>query len=1177
MKQSFISFAVLIPVSLLLLHSHTIQSSVSKKSKAPVSFALESEGVKKICLDSLSLSRGERDKDSIILGLGDKNWRIRCAGLEALKTSAFFTGDESRSILLDRLTKEKDVRVRRIIILTLKNFDSPETVTALASLLNRSSDILLMEPLISTLSASKEPMALDACIKLILDRKTGDYLALYTVSELARMRPPNVANALSSALMERIASNGSKGVNLVIIETLGKLKGKDAEKNLSDILKDGDPELRQKAIESLCRLNRDTVIEPVFEALASDESLWCEEIGEMLGGIKSDRAVELFIKALSDKSPVVRAAAALALGEMGRGDKKENALINTLNDDDIRVKRCVLTSLKILRPVKAVDNVAQLLMYGDSEIKKEAFRTLVSMGTKRALIYLLKFASDDSLKDEFENSLCNFHDPDSETVLIDTVESKKGITQEIAFRILSYTSTHQGRKFLLHSLESKDKELEHLAFKWLSLTRLPQAKDIFITRLTDKDETIRLRAGAQLAENQYKEALLPLSSLLKSASPIIREKAVTELGKLASPDIFPFLANVLKDSEKRVREEAARVILTLGNPDYTRRLIGTLNHGTVLPADIVALLGKSKDKSSVPYLKGLLERGNDDIKYAALRALQQIGDTGTVPDIIKRLEKDSSQKIRYTAAAILGEMKGTGGFEALVNALNDGDMKVRTVAARALGKLGNKNGVSFLISAFGKKRRASSSNIPDENVSTPVDDKLAILDALGDIDSMDAVPFLLKVIDSPDFNEYNTIIFSEARNALQSIAGDSTAFYLENMRRGIGKDRSYGAMIKRIPDFVTDGTKGAYDLFIASLGSNNESITGEVLFHLQNFIREQLEEIVSNVIVSAEEGECKRYAEELGMPVSRDMGKLKEELLGLRGTKDFSRLVRAISLDKKNKNRMSAFNDPVESPFLAPLIITMKYDTPSNREWAARILHDMMGDAVMKPFIDALTYDESSNVKTMAIDALGYSKNPNAFAPLIRELEGNLKLEAITALGNLGERDAADYLIPEIVNPNLDICEAAVIALGKIKNRKAVDPLLNYLNMDAREVNESTVIYAIGEIKDTRGLEPLLPYLYDRDMDIRRETAWALGKIRDERAIKPLINALYDPEREVREAAAGSLRHITGQAYYADPIAWENWLSRLKKAGGYFFFLFIGFILILVTVLFLIFRKNRFG
>ena len=1176
MKRSFISFAVLISVSLLLLHPHTISSSVSKKSKAPVSFALESEGVKKICLDSLSLARGEKDKDSIILGLGNKNWRIRCAGLEALKTSAFFTGDESRSILLDRLTKEKDVRVRRIIILTLKNFDSPETVTALASLLNRSWDILLMEPLISTLSASKEPMALDACIKLILDRKTGDYLALYTVSELARMRPPNVANTLSSALMERIASNGSKGVNLVIIETLGKLKGKDAEKTLSDILKDGDPELRQKAMESLCRLNRDTVIEPVFEALASDESLWCEEIGEILGGIKSDRAVELFIKALSDGSPVVRAAAALALGETGWGDNKENALINALNDNDLRVKRCVLTSLKILRPVKAVDKVGRLLMHGDTEIKKEAFRTLVSIGTKKALVFLLKSATDDSLKEEFENSLCNFHDPDSETVLIDTVETKKGITQEIAFRMLSYTSTHQGRKFLLHSLESKDKELERLAFKWLSLTRLPQAKDIFINRVTDKDETIRLSAAAQLAENQYKEALLPLSSLLNSASPIIREKAVTELGKLASPDIFPFLANALKDSEKRVREEAVRVILTLGNPDYTKRFIGTLNHGTVFPVDIVALLGKSKDKASVPYLRGLLEKGNDDIKYAALLALKQIGDIGAVPDIIKRLEKDSSEKIRYTAAAILGELKGTGGFDALVIALNDPDMNVRAVAARALGKLGNKNGVSFLISAFARKRHPSSSNIPDWTVSTPVDDKLAILDALGDIDSMDAVPFLLKVIDSPDFNEYNTIIFSEARNALQSITGDSTAFYLENMKRGGGKDQSLGAMIKRIPDFVTEGTKGAYDLFVASLGSSNDSMTGEALFHLQNYIREQLEEIVSNIIISGEEGEIKRFAEELGMPVPRDMGKLKEELLRTKGTRDFSRLVRAISLDKKYKNRMNVFNTPEESPFLAPLIITLKYDMPSNREWAARILHDMMGDVVMNPFIDALTNDENTNVKTIAIDALGNSKNRNAFDPLIRELEGNLKLEAITALGNLGERDAAEYLIPEIVNPNLDICEAAVIALGKIKSRRAVDPLLNYLNMAARDVNESTVIYVLGEIKDTRAVEPFLPYLYDRDTGIRSETAWALGKIRDERAIKPLINALYDPEPEVREAAAGSLRHITGQTYFADPLAWENWLSRLKKTGGYFFFVFIGFIIILVVVLFLVFRKNRF-
>mgnify|MGYP001578381448 CR=1 FL=1 len=111
-------------------------------------------------------------------------------------------------------------------------------------------------------------------------------------------------------------------------------------------------------------------------------------------------------------------------------------------------------------------------------------------------------------------------------------------------------------------------------------------------------------------------------------------------------------------------------------------------------------------------------------------------------------------------------------------------------------------------------------------------------------------------------------------------------------------------------------------------------------------------------------------------------------------------------------------------------------------------------------------------------------------------------------------------------------------------------------------------------------VEPLILVLKDRDTDVRVNAAGALGKIKDPRAIKPLIEALKDlnmdsnsllkivsalsetgkpavePLIEVlkdkdslggfRGNAAWALRAITGQDFGEDPAKWQEWWEKNK-------------------------------
>ncbi len=72
-------------------------------------------------------------------------------------------------------------------------------------------------------------------------------------------------------------------------------------------------------------------------------------------------------------------------------------------------------------------------------------------------------------------------------------------------------------------------------------------------------------------------------------------------------------------------------------------------------------------------------------------------------------------------------------------------------------------------------------------------------------------------------------------------------------------------------------------------------------------------------------------------------------------------------------------------------------------------------------------------------------------------------------------------------------------------------------------------VEALGKIRDARVVEPLMQALNDEHWDVRRKAAWALGNM-GEIAVEPLIQALNDEHWDVRRKAAWALGNI------GDPI-----------------------------------------
>jgi HEAT repeat protein len=66
----------------------------------------------------------------------------------------------------------------------------------------------------------------------------------------------------------------------------------------------------------------------------------------------------------------------------------------------------------------------------------------------------------------------------------------------------------------------------------------------------------------------------------------------------------------------------------------------------------------------------------------------------------------------------------------------------------------------------------------------------------------------------------------------------------------------------------------------------------------------------------------------------------------------------------------------------------------------------------------------------------------------------------------------------------------------------------------------------MGKIKDREAVDPLIRCLCDKEIIIRIGAAEVLGKLGDRRAIEPLKILRKDPFNEVRDAADAAIRRL---------------------------------------------------
>jgi len=185
------------------------------------------------------------------------------------------------------------------------------------------------------------------------------------------------------------------------------------------------------------------------------------------------------------------------------------------------------------------------------------------------------------------------------------------------------------------------------------------------------------------------------------------------------------------------------------------------------------------------------------------------------------------------------------------------------------------------------------------------------------------------------------------------------------------------------------------------------------------------------------------------------------------------------------------------------------------------VLDELLGD-------DSVKWEHAANkIKKMPdSDKLQYVNL------LISKLEGGTESErrrAAIALGRISNPQAVDPLIEALKSKDEDqaLRLLATKALGKIGDESAIEPLIEKLKDENAELRV-VAAEALGVIGNAKGVEPLTGVLKDKDTYVRVNAAIALGRIGDPQAVDSLIGVLKDESEYeiVRVEAATALGKI---------------------------------------------------
>ncbi|RKZ22316.1 hypothetical protein DRQ23_05365 [bacterium] len=481
----------------------------------------------------------------------------------------------------------------------------------------------------------------------------------------------------------------------------------------------------------------------------------------------------------------------------------------------------------------------------------------------------------------------------------------------------------------------------------------------------------------------------------------------------------------------------------------------------------VDTLGKMGGKRVVEPLIRALKDENYFVVMSAQRGLLEIGKV-TIKPLVKALD-DKNIEIRTRIAEILDKLgwepkstekkvkffllireyeklskMGKTAVEFIVKSLKDDDVFVREKGASVLGKIGDKSVVEPLIQLLDDK---------NERV------RKEAIKALGEIKDERSVDSLIHVL-----KDRKPGVRAQAAKALGNI-GDKNAVR---------------PLIQRLKDKDSYVRKAAAE----ALGKIGDKKAVRPLIQVLGNIKDEDWDVIDATL----EALGKIGDEEAVDPLIEILGFWEWDTSG--DPPDVEEFKWRVS-----SGAAKALGKIGSKKAVRPLIKALKAEELDLVIEAAQALGKIGDKRAIKPLVQLLKSAKPIDLlflrKVLAKSLYRLEWEPEHIEEKAQFFLWTKKFNELVRMG----KSAVKTLVESLEDLDSDIRQSAVKALGMIRSKKAVIPLIKLLRED--EDVRVEVAKALGEIGDKRAIEPLREFLKDKDPMVRKAVKEALKKLEE--------------------------------------------------------------------------------
>ena len=198
--------------------------------------------------------------------------------------------------------------------------------------------------------------------------------------------------------------------------------------------------------------------------------------------------------------------------------------------------------------------------------------------------------------------------------------------------------------------------------------------------------------------------------------------------------------------------------------------------------------------------------------------------------------------------------------------------------------------------------------------------------------------------------------------------------------------------------------------------------------------------------------------------------------------------------------------------------IQHRYETStSDGEEIKELVRRRLSPEGMRRILASLEHASSESVRAL-ISVAGWLRDPEVPSALVRLLGAEeARHDVVEAFVRVGSA-AVPLLIEQLGATDRDTRRAAIVALGRIGDRRAVEPLVGLLDERTSDLSVA-VASALARLGDPRAFEPLLALLGDKDVAVRQAIVGALNSIGHPDMASRICPLLREPDALVRESA----------------------------------------------------------